>query len=80
MMMNDQEQTPLGVVLPFAGADTPRGWMLCEGTEISRTLYPDLFNIIGITYGQGDGTNTFNLPDLPPLAPGIRYIICSGRD
>ena len=49
----------------FAGSgEPPGGWLLCNGAEISRTTYADLFAAIGTTYGSGDGLNTFNLPDL----------------
>lgn len=55
---------PTGSVIPFAGSTTPSGWMVCDGTAVSRTLYPDLFTAIGTTYGAGNGTTTFNLPNL----------------
>lgn len=47
------------------GSDTiPENWLLCDGSEVSRTTYQDLFNTIGTSFGQGDGFTTFNLPDL----------------
>lgn len=55
---------PVGVVQAFAGNTTPDGWLLCDGSAVSRTDYADLYAIIGDTYGSGDGTSTFNLPDL----------------
>ena len=55
---------PTGVVQAFAGATTPTGWLLCDGSAVSRTDYADLYAVIGDTYGSGDGTTTFNLPDL----------------
>jgi microcystin-dependent protein len=57
---------PVGVVNPFAGTVAPAGWLLCDGrsTGISRTTYAGLFAVIGTTYGSGDGSTTFNLPDL----------------
>lgn len=55
---------PTGVVQAFAGATTPTGWLLCDGSAVSRTDYADLYAVIGDTYGAGDGTTTFNLPDL----------------
>lgn len=55
---------PVGVVQAFAGATTPQGWLLCDGSAISRTDYADLFAVIGTTYGSGDGSTTFNLPNL----------------
>jgi microcystin-dependent protein len=55
---------PVGVVVPFAGSTSPAGWELCYGQAISRTTYAGLFTTIGTTYGSGDGSTTFNLPDL----------------
>ena len=55
---------PIGAVMPFAAAAAPGGYLLCNGSAVSRTLYADLFAVIGTTYGVGDGSTTFNLPDL----------------
>lgn len=55
---------PPGAVLPFAMATAPIGWLKCNGQLVSRTTYADLFLAIGTTYGAGDGTTTFQLPDL----------------
>lgn len=60
---------PTGVVLPFAGSSIPNGWLLCDGSAVSRVVYPSLFNVIGETYGAGDGSTTFNLPDLREAVP-----------
>lgn len=56
--------TPAGVTAPFAGASAPVGWLLADGSAVSRATYADLFAVIGITYGAGDTTTTFNLPNL----------------
>ena len=53
-----------GMLMPYAGATAPTGWLLCYGQAISRTTYADLFAVVGTTYGNGDGSTTFNLPDL----------------
>lgn len=58
-----------GTVLPFAGASAPNGWLLCYGQAVSRTDYAILFGIIGTTFGAGDGSTTFNLPDLRGRVP-----------
>ena len=58
------KSTPAGTVLIYAGASVPDGYLLCNGAAISRTDYDVLYQIIGTTYGAGDGTTTFNLPDL----------------
>lgn len=55
---------PAGTVNPYAGSTAPTGWLLCAGQAVSRTTYADLFSAISTTYGTGDGSTTFNLPDL----------------
>ena len=55
---------PVGSYLVFAGKVCPSGFLLCNGGAISRTTYADLFSAIGTTYGAGDGSSTFNLPNL----------------
>ncbi len=55
---------PPGSVLPYFGTSAPTGWLLCDGSAISRTTYSSLFSIIGVSSGNGDGVTTFNLPDL----------------
>lgn len=54
---------PPGIVQPYAGAAAPAGWLLCDGASYLRTDYPDLFAVLGTTYGAADGTH-FNVPDL----------------
>lgn len=54
---------PTGVILPYGGSTAPAGWLLCYGQELSRTTYAALFAVFGITYGPGDGSTTFNMPD-----------------
>ena len=56
--------SPVGVIQAFAGSTTPDGWLLCDGSAVSRTDYADLYAVIGDTYGDGNGSTTFNLPDL----------------
>jgi microcystin-dependent protein len=55
---------PAGSVIPYAGTTTPTGWLFCYGQAINRTTYSVLFDVIGTTYGVGDGSTTFNIPDL----------------
>ena len=55
---------PSGSVMAYMGTNAPAGWLLCDGADVSRTLYSRLFSVIGIANGSGDGMNTFNLPDL----------------
>lgn len=56
--------TPTGTVSDFAGLNAPSGWLMCYGQAISRTTYANLFSIIGTTFGVGNGSTTFNVPDL----------------
>lgn len=60
---------PVGVVMQTATAAAPSGWLLCDGSAVSRTTYAALFAAIGTTYGAGDGTTTFNVPDARGRAP-----------
>ena len=58
--------TPTGTISAFAGSEfsLPIGWIICNGQAVSRTTYINLYSIIGVTYGAGDGFSTFNVPDL----------------
>lgn len=58
------ELHPVGSVIAFAANSAPSGCLLCNGAAVSRTTYADLFAAIGTTYGSGDGSTTFNLPNL----------------
>jgi microcystin-dependent protein len=60
---------PTGSIQGFAGTSAPSGWLICDGTAISRTTYSVLWGVIGTTYGAGDGSTTFNLPDLRGRVP-----------
>ena len=55
---------PVGCVQAYAGNTLPTGWLLCDGSAVSRTDYADLYAVVGDTYGAGDGSTTFNLPNL----------------
>jgi microcystin-dependent protein len=57
-------KAPVGTIANYAGASAPTGWFFCYGQTISRTTYSDLFTKIGTTFGAGDGSTTFTLPDL----------------
>lgn len=60
---------PVGCIVPFTSDVVPENWLLCNGQAVSRTEYALLFSIIGTTYGVGDGSTTFNLPDLRGRIP-----------
>lgn len=60
---------PTSSILQFAGTSAPSGWLFCDGTAVSRSTYADLFNAVGTAYGEGNGSTTFNLPDLRGRVP-----------
>ena len=67
---------PLGSLQLYAGSVYPTGWLRADGTAIGRATYAGLFAIIGTTYGVGDGSTTFNLPNLSSSGTGSPvYII-----
>ena len=61
--------TPPGLVTPYAGVTAPPGWLLCDGSAVSRSTYARLFAAIGTSYGAGNGVTTFNTPDLKGRVP-----------
>jgi len=58
------EGIPTATIVPWSSASVPSGFLECDGAAVSRTTYADLFAIVGTTYGAGDGSTTFNVPDL----------------
>lgn len=60
---------PIGSIIPFGGTTAPNGFLLCQGQAVSRTTYAELFAVIGTAFGTGDGSATFNLPDLRETVP-----------
>ena len=60
---------PAGIIEPFAGTTVPEGYLICDGSAVDRTTYATLFGVIGTTFGAGDGSTTFNLPDLGGRVP-----------
>lgn len=74
--VNAELAFPTGAMMPYAGASAPTqtvggvsAWLLCDGTAVSRTTYAALFTALGTTYGTGDGSTTFNVPDLRGRVP-----------
>ena len=55
----------------YGGSAAPADWLLCDGSAVSRTTYSGLFAIIGTTYGVGDGSTTFNVPDMRSRIPRV---------
>ena len=66
---NVMAQGMAGQIIMFAGSTAPTGWLICDGSAVSRTTYAKLFAVIGTTYGAGDGSTTFNLPDFRGRVP-----------
>lgn len=60
---------PIGSVMLWAASGPPTGWLICNGQEVSRGLFNELFSLIGTTYGAGNGSSTFNLPNLASRIP-----------
>ncbi len=67
--VNDQYINPVGTIICFAGNLVPQGWILCDGSEISKSSYSNLFSVIGNTYGTPVNSNNFILPDLQQRLP-----------
>lgn len=61
---NSSMVLPYGTIISFCGTTTPENWLECNGQAVSRTTYSNLFSVIGTTYGSGNGSTTFNLPNL----------------
>ena len=68
-VLSNSSSSPLGVILPYAASTAPEGWMICDGSEISRDQYSDLFSLIDTTYGSGNGSTSFNIPNLSGRVP-----------
>lgn len=63
-VVNTLPNAPIGSIIAYAGASIPVGYLNCDGSAVSRTVYADLYTAIGTTWGAGDGSTTFNIPDL----------------
>lgn len=70
-----------GIISAYGAANPPLGWLLCDGSAVDRTVYAGLFSVIGTTWGIGDGTTTFNVPDLSDkfaIGAGVTVLGTSG--
>ena len=70
----------VGSICAFPSSSVPSGFLICDGSLVSRSTYSDLFNVIGTTYGAGDGSTTFALPNLSgrvPMGPASGYALGS---
>lgn len=71
---------PIGTRIMYDGVTTPANFLYCDGSAVSRSTYADLFTAIGTQFGVGDGSTTFNIPNLQGLSPkGIGNAVISGR-
>lgn len=81
-----QSLIPIGSIVAYGGSSAPTGWLMCDGTPVSRTTYATLFTAIGTAYGTGDGSTTFNLPNFNggsgriPLGKGSRSLGATGGE
>lgn len=67
--IEDMVEISAGAIFPFGGSTAPDGFLMCDGSAVNRETYADLFAAIGTTYGVGDGSTTFNVPDLRGRTP-----------
>lgn len=72
--MKQNETIPTGFLMPYAGSTAPTGWLIADGSALSRITYADLYAVIGTTYGSGNGTTTFNIPDLRTKVPAGKSV------
>lgn len=62
--LTDIQGVNTGIIIPWTSTSVPSGFLECTGAAVSRSTYSDLFAVVGTTYGAGDGSSTFNIPDL----------------
>lgn len=67
--LSNNAYPPVAMITPYGGSSAPSGWLLCNDQAVSRTTYAALFAVIGTTYGVGDGSTTFNVPDFRGRVP-----------
>lgn len=60
---------PVGTILAYGGTTPPAGWFVCDGTALNRTSFAELFSVIGTQFGAGNGSTTFNIPDMREMVP-----------
>ena len=69
LLINYKNLLPCGSIVNYSGDNAPNGWLICDGSEISRTTYASLFSIIGTKYGSSSTIHNFKLPDLGQRIP-----------
>lgn len=76
LVNNSIADLPIGTIVDYGGETAPNGWLKCDGTAVSRTDYTDLYAAFGTYFGSGNGTTTFNLPD---ISGSIVYAIANSK-
>jgi microcystin-dependent protein len=69
VLYQPMSHVPTGTIVVYSGASAPTGWLLCDGSAALRSTWSGLFDVIGTTYGAGDGSTTFNVPNLNGRVP-----------
>jgi microcystin-dependent protein len=69
LLVNYNKIVPCGSIINYSGDSSPNGWLICDGSEISKTTYSNLFSVIGTKYGSASNINNFKLPDLSERLP-----------
>ena len=67
--LNAGSGVPTGTIIMFGATSAPTGWLLCDGSPVSRATYSALFSVVSTTFGTGDGSTTFNVPDMRSRSP-----------
>lgn len=75
---NHGGHAPIGSIIMYAGTSVPANYLVCDGSAVSRTTYKNLFTVLGTVYGAGDGSTTFNLPNLTNRVPRGNTLVASG--
>ena len=75
LLDNNTSKGHIGQIIFYSNNISPQNTLICDGSEISRDTYSELFNVIGTIYGEGDSVTTFNLPDLRD-----QWILCAGTE
>jgi hypothetical protein len=70
----DSVRIPVGTMHIFAGTTAPTGYLICDGSAVDRTAFSALFSVVGVSFGSGNGSSTFNLPN-PDSNANLRYIV-----
>lgn len=66
---NGGATSPTGMIMGYGSTTPPSGWVLCDGTALDRTIYAALFSVVGTNFGAGNGSTTFNVPNLTNRFP-----------